>query len=57
MNTNDFSPEFLNQQNAARDGRQPSNDLRPLASIRGSDLLLKDEVYQIVGCAMEVLNG
>ena len=28
-----------------------------MASIVGSDLLLKDEVYQIVGCAMEVLNG
>src|SRR3989442_1127952 len=57
MNTNDFSPEFLNQQEAARDGRQPSNDSRPLAAIRGSDLLLRDEVYQSVGCALEVLNG
>lgn len=23
----------------------------------GTKLILKDEVYQIVGCAMEVLNG
>ncbi len=29
---------------------------RSLAFIRGSDLLLKSEVYQVVGCAMEVLN-
>ena len=27
-----------------------------MASMGGSDLLLEDEVYQIVGCAMEVLN-
>jgi len=33
------------------------DDSRGLASIRGSDgLLLKDEVFQVVGCAMEVLN-
>ncbi|PYI85663.1 MAG: hypothetical protein DME26_10460 [Verrucomicrobia bacterium] len=56
MNTNDFSPEFLIQPGSARDGGQPSKDSRPLAAICGSDLLLKDEVYQIVGCAMEVLN-
>ena len=29
---------------------------RSLASIRGSELLLKREVFEIVGCAMEVLN-
>ena len=46
MNANDFPPEFLSQQ----------RDSRALASIGGSELLFKDEVYQIVGCAMEVLN-
>lgn len=30
---------------------------RELASVRGSDLLLKEEVYLIVGCALEVING
>jgi GxxExxY protein len=30
---------------------------RSFASIRGSNLLLKEEVYQIVGAAIEVLNG
>lgn len=57
MNTDDFSPEFLSQQQAERKASQPATDSRPFGSIRGSeDLLLKDEVYQIVGCAMEVLN-
>jgi|SRR5882672_3924752 len=40
MNANDFPSDFLSKQQAERN----------------SDLLLKDEVYQIVGCAMEVLN-
>src|SRR5882672_9931662 len=40
MNANDFPSDFLSKQQAERT----------------SDLLLKDEVYQIVGCAMEVLN-
>ena len=31
--------------------------LRHLAHPQDSGLLLKNEVYQIVGCAMEVLNG
>ena len=51
MNANDFPAEYLNQQKAQR--AQP----RAQDSIGGSELLLKDEVYQIVGCAMEVLNG
>ncbi|MBU6400854.1 MAG: GxxExxY protein [Verrucomicrobia bacterium] len=47
MNANDFPAESLS-------GSQ--KDSRAFASIRGSDLVRKDEVYQIVGCAMEVLN-
>ncbi len=57
MNANKFSPEFLNQQQAERECGGKANDSRPFASIRGSDLLLKDEVYLVVGSAMEVLNG
>jgi GxxExxY protein len=34
----------------------PSNSCE-LASIRGSELLLKEEVYLVVGCALEVING
>src|ERR1051326_3203 len=56
MNPNDFPPEFLNQQQAQREDRSPAKDSGPCASIRGSDLLLKEEVYQIVGCALEVIN-
>ena len=56
MNANDFPAEFLNQQKAQR-AEPRAQDSRSVASIVGSDLLLKDEVYQIVGCAMEVLNG
>ena len=37
--------------------RQFGGDSREFASISGSeDLLLKDEVFAVVGCAMEVLN-
>lgn len=57
MNANDFSREFLEQQRTERQRHATPADSRPLASIRGSDLLLKDEVYKIVGCAIEVLNG
>jgi len=57
MNANDFSSEFLNQQRSERERHAAAKDSRPLASIRGPDLLLKDEVFLIVGCAMEVLNG
>ena len=52
MNANDFPTEFLNEQEARR--AQP--DSRSFGSIRGSELLLEDEVYMIVGCAIEVLN-
>ena len=57
MNANDFPSEFLEEQ-----ARRQAVDPRPLDSgafgcIRGSELLLKEEVYQIVGSAMEVLNG
>ena len=31
-------------------------DLRSFASLRGSSLLLKEEVFAVVGAAMEVLN-
>ena len=55
MNANDFPAEFLNQQKTQR-VEPRAQDSRSVASIGGSDLLLKDEVYQIVGCAMEVLN-
>jgi GxxExxY protein len=57
MNANDFSPEFLNQQRSAREGQATERASRAFASARGAGLLLKDEVYQIVGCAIEVLNG
>jgi hypothetical protein len=54
MNANDFPPEFLNKQQAERNA-QGSRKLIILASLGGSELVLK-EVYQTVGCAMEVLN-
>jgi GxxExxY protein len=57
MNANDFSPEFLNNQQTERECIRSPADSQPLASIGCSDLLLKDEVYRVVGCAMEVLNG
>jgi len=57
MNANDFPSEFLEEQ-----ARGQADGQRPLGSAafrckRGSDLLLKKEVYQIAGSAMEVLNG
>ena len=57
MNANKSPSEFLKPQ-----ARQDSVSQRPLHSgavgcLGGSDLLLKEEVYQIVGSAMEVLNG
>jgi hypothetical protein len=53
MNANNFPAEFLNQQKTHR-AEPRARDSRSVASIGGSDLLLKDEVYQNVGCAMEV---
>ena len=57
MNANEVPEQFLSEQQARRDAGLPATDSRGLASIRGSPLLLKEEVYQIVGAAMEVLNG
>src|SRR6266446_2333268 len=56
MNANDFPPELLSKQQAERNARPGHQGTLPPASAAGSDLLLKEEVYQIVGCAMEVLN-
>jgi GxxExxY protein len=56
MNANDFPPEFLNQQQAQREDSGAVKGSHPSALNRGSDLLFKGEVYQIVGCALEVLN-
>jgi GxxExxY protein len=52
MNANDFPEQFLNEQQAKR-----AADSRESASIGGAALLFKEEVYQIIGAAMEVLNG
>jgi GxxExxY protein len=57
MDANDLPEQFGNEHNAKRAASPSPSDSRPFASIRGSELLLKDEVYRIVGCAMEVLNG
>ena len=55
MNANDFPPEFVSEQQARRElAHEPES--HSFASIRGSDLLFKNEVYQIVGRAIEVLN-
>ncbi len=53
MNVGDFSPEFLNKQQTERESMSNSIDPRRF----GADLVLKEEVYRIVGCAMEVLNA
>src|SRR2546426_9303624 len=55
MNTNDPAPGL--RKKPGTPASLKVSDSRPFASIRGFDLLLKDEVYQIVGCAIEVLNG
>jgi hypothetical protein len=57
MNANDFPPDFVSEQQARREAAHEPPDSRSFASIRGSDLLFKNEVYEIVGCAIEVLNG
>jgi len=57
MNANDFPEQVLDEQQTRRSGGLPSSDSRELMSISGSTLLLKEEVYQVVGAAMEVLNG
>jgi hypothetical protein len=57
MNANDFPSEFLEEQARRHDVGQRPLDSGAFGGIRGSDLLLKEEVYQIVGSAMEVLNG
>jgi GxxExxY protein len=56
MNANDFPQEFLNRQQAERNARLVQQKSATLTPSPFSDLLLKDEVYGIVGCAMEVLN-
>jgi len=57
MDANDFPPGFLKEQETGRQARQGRQGSCAGASTWGSELLCKDEVYQIVGCAMEVLNG
>ena len=54
MNANDFPLDFLRNQEAERNARlhKPS----PSASGVRSNLLFKGEVYQIISCALEVLN-
>ena len=46
MDANDFPPEFLTEPKTGRG----------TASAADRSLLLRNEVYQIVGCAMEVLT-
>jgi GxxExxY protein len=43
--------------NPEKPNPNPPFHSRELASIRGSELLLKEEVYLVVGCALEVVNG
>ncbi len=57
MNANESAKITMTQDGSERAAIPPSPDSREFASIRGSSLLLKDEVYRIVGCAMQVLNG
>ena len=57
MNANDFPPELLSQQQARRAAAQESEKSRPSAPVPNSDVLFRQEVYRIVGCAIEVLNG
>src|SRR6266478_1009866 len=52
MNANDFPPEFLSEQQARRPAC--SEQRMPVC---GPDVLSKDEVFRIVGAAMDVLNG
>lgn len=51
-----FRRSFCNNNVRSASGTQ-LRMTRPVASVRGSELLLKDEVYSIIGCAIEVLNG
>ncbi len=37
--------------------QNPVSHSRPIASLGGSELLLKEEVYLVVGCALAVLKG
>ena len=57
MDANNFEPEFLKRRETERRCGQGLNDSRAPTSARGSDMLLKDEVYKIVGCAIEVLKS
>jgi hypothetical protein len=57
MNANDFPPDFVSEQQARREAAHESPDSHSFVSIRGSDLLFKNEVYEIVGCAIEVRSS
>jgi len=57
MNANDFPPDFVNEQQSRRQPHRVTEGSPVFGAVGDSDLLLKDEVYKIVGCAMEVLNG
>jgi GxxExxY protein len=57
MNADGFSPEFLDRQRKERERREAAALLCSVTSVGGSKLLLREEVYQIVGCAFEVLKG
>jgi len=56
MNANDSPEDSRSNQAARQKAHARREDSRAFASIRSSELLLKDEVYQIVGCAIEILN-
>src|SRR5271167_3396792 len=57
MDANDFPEQFNKGQRTKDTGSPPRLDSREFAFTRGSILLYKEEVYQIVGAAIEVLNG
>ena len=57
MNANDFPPEFLNKQQAQRNSARLGPAAESSTATANSGLILKDEVYEMVGCAMEVLSG
>src|ERR1044071_1176896 len=51
MEANDSLPEFVRQQQTQHD------PVRSHASAASSQLLFKEEVYQVVGSAIDVLKG
>ena len=57
MNTHDFPPGSLRGQQACRRDHRSSETSRDSASADDSNILLRQEVYQLVGSALEVLNA